>query len=269
MSVYIGVVGSELFHRDVIPSIMSIERDDADGAPVIVTACKGYESRQMHFDAFVASGHDHMLLLDGDMIFAPNTLALFKKLALPFASGFYLRRSRHLLPVWYGPSADGLFPFPPFTEVPHPAGIYELGASGWGCTYIAREVVEATRAVLRGEGDVIEDDMDVWPYDLAAVMRGEETLRPLTGGREVIGSDIRYAFYARAAGYPLYGVGGITPQHLLQYPLAATDYTAELAAAAAGAVAETYQRRQAEFAAVRMAVTGERLHANTPAGGLP
>ena len=110
--------------------------------------------------------------------------------------------------------------------------------------------------VLRKKGEpfVLEDDMDVWPYDLArilAAMRGlrtlttetnalsletlrrsvdeytcvlEQEIRPLRVLKEHIGSDIRFPFFAREAGYRLMGDPAVQPAHIVNYPLDPSDY---------------------------------------------
>ena len=114
-----------------------------------------------------------------------------------------------------------------------------LGASGWGCVLIHRAVVEDTRAkVLKGEWDVIEDEMTFWPYDATVVMAAlnsgdlatlRRELRPLRGqfDRQPIGSDIRYPFYARAAGHSLWGDPDVRPGHVVSYALSGDDYESQ------------------------------------------
>ena len=59
-------------------------------------------------------------------------------------------------------------------------------------------------------------------------MRGDEELIPLRGVKdEIVGSDIRYPFYARAAGYQLYGDPDVRPQHMVSYPLTCDDYAGQ------------------------------------------
>lgn len=85
--------------------------------------------------------------------------------------------------------------------------------------------------------------MDLWPYDLArlsqvigllnspepkiaeAVTILREELRPLRGMKDIVGSDIRYPFFAREAGYTLYGDSGVRCKHMLNYPLDPDDFT--------------------------------------------
>ncbi len=101
--------------------------------------------------------------------------------------------------------------------------------------------------VLAG-GEVItpiEDDMDIWPYDLDVMMQcinnlqGErsyqkvqqiaktlkEEFRPLRGRRDNVGSDIRFPYFAKMAGYTLYGEPDVRIHHHMNYPLAPEDYT--------------------------------------------
>lgn len=224
-SCYIGVVGSDMIPTLAATSIVSIEKRDGDSGPHFITATKGYAARQEHFNKFLDSEHAFMLLLDHDMIFDPDTLERLRSHGAPYVSGYYLRRQfAPMYSVWYRPF-DGHWPMEPFLDEPERGRLHELGASGWGCVLIHRHVIEDTRGVLKGELDVIEDDMDVWPYDLAAVRRGDEQMRPLRGIKDqIVGSDIRYPFYAKAAGWTLQGDPDVRPKHILSYPLSPDDF---------------------------------------------
>lgn len=224
-STYIGVTGGDVIPVSAALSIFAITRQPGDSIPQFGIGTKGYTTRQIHFNLFMESQHDAMLLLDHDMIFAPDTLERLRGHGRPFVSGYYLRRNHNpIAPVWNEPFS-GQWPLVPWLTDPERGVLHRVGSSGWGCIYIEREVVVKTRAILRGEPDVIEDDMDVWPYDLAAVLRGEEQLRPLRGDKSIIiGSDIRYPFYALAAGYQLYGDPDVRPAHILDYPLSPDDF---------------------------------------------
>lgn len=243
MSVYIGVVGPETDIGECRDSIQQMETPP--GSQLWFNrATKGYEARQAHFDRFIESGHEWLLLLDHDMVYAPDTLTRLMSHGVQYVSGYYLqRRYRPLIPVWFHPF-DGEWPLRPFLEAPEPGRLHRLGGSGWGCVLIHREVVEGTRAkVLKGQWDVIEDDMDVWPYDLGVVMKAldegdletlRREIRPCRGWyeRRPVGSDLRYPVLASAAGFPFWGDPDVAPGHLTGYPLAASDFT--------GQAAETY-----------------------------
>ena len=242
---YIGVVGGESEIGQCRDSIEAIRRDRGDAKPLFFRGTKGYEVRQEHFNNWYENTkHPFMLLLDHDMIFPRNALRRLRANKLPFVSGLYMRRRyAPIAPVWfeYGES----FPMIPFTGIPSPNQLYKIGASGWGCMLIHRDVVKATREVLRGEPDIIEDDMDVYPYDLKRIMSAIksiqddpaesqrvllEEIRPLRGLHSpVVGSDIRYPFYARVAGFPLYGDSGVMCEHIIHYPISANDYAAQSA----------------------------------------
>lgn len=221
---YIGVVGPDTIPAAAILSIMNITRRPGDAPPELRMATKGYEARQMHIQRFLETGHDWILMLDHDMLFEPDTLERLRSHGLPYVSGLYMRRRHNpILPVWFQPY-DGTFPFRRFTAVPERGRLHPIGASGWGCILIHREVIEKTRPILKGEWEVIEDDMDVWPYDLDAVLAGREQIRPLTRRSQPVGSDVRYPFYALQAGYQLMGDPDVRPAHILDYPLSPDDY---------------------------------------------
>jgi hypothetical protein len=224
---YIGVVGPEVVPITAATSIIAIERNEDDGIPQFIAATKGFVARQTIINNFIASEHDFLLLLDHDMIFEPDTLSKLRAHKMPYVSGYYMRRQLNpLYSVWFEPF-DGDWPFTPVLWEPERGMLHELGASGWGCILVHREVIEGTRKkVLKGEWDVLEDDMDVWPYDLEAVMKGEEQIRPLRADKgDIIGSDIRFPFYAKAAGYTLYGDPDVRPKHVAQYPISPDDFS--------------------------------------------
>lgn len=236
-SVYIGVTGSELDYGPARDSIERIERGP-DDIIWYSRGTKGYESRQRHFDRFLADGHTWLLMLDADMVFAPDTLERLLSHDVEYVSGYYVQRRYHpMLPVWFRPVRE--WPPEPFLAEPERGRLHELGASGWGCVLLHRGVIEDTRArVLKGQWDILEDEMTFWPYDAAVVMaalsRGDidalrRELRPLRGqyDRQPVGSDIRYPFLARAAGYTLWGDPDVRPGHVVSYPLTGDDYAGQ------------------------------------------
>ena len=252
-SCYVAIVGGELETGEARDSIESIQLRTGD-ARRFIRATKGYEARQSHFVAWLTeTAHPFMLLLDSDQKFPANILERLRSHQLPFVSGFYMRRRYNpIAPVWFH-DTGGRLPFRPWCTNVEPDKLYPLGASGWGCMLIHREVAEKVGALLKGEPFVIEDDMDVYPYDLGKILSAihelqqlqdkklsapylnsrikeiytvlEQEIRPLRGLKDPIGSDIRFAFYARKAGYQLWGDSGAACGHMLNYPLQVTDYT--------------------------------------------
>jgi hypothetical protein len=250
-SVYIGVVGPEEENGVCRDTIENINRRINDTRPIYIRATKGYDARQSHIERFLESKHGAILLLDHDMRFEADTLERLRSHGLPYVSGFYMRRMyQPIAPVWYENTPLGLWPQKPFLDNPQRGILHELGASGWGCVLVHREVFEAMGKILKGENYVIEDDMDIWPYDLDKVMTSIKTLdkmtrskaqnknaqikeavaalkdefKPLTANNDVIGSDIRFPYYAKAAGYQLYGDPDVRSGHNLNYPLHPDDY---------------------------------------------
>ena len=251
MSVYIGVTGPDADIGMCRDSIQQIETPPGS-ALWFARSTKGYEGRQSHFNRFIESEHEWMLLLDHDMVYEPDTLTRLMSHGVQYVSGYYLqRRYRPMIPVWFRPTGVGpgrlesppedAWPLLPFLEEPESGKLHRLGGAGWGCILIHREVAVGVRAtVLKGEWDVIEDDMDVWPYDLAAVMKAlndgdietlRREIRPFRGqfDRQPVGSDLRYPILAAMAGFTLWGDPDVQPGHVLNYPLAASDYTAQSA----------------------------------------
>lgn len=271
-TVYIGVAGSELDYGPARDSIERIERGPDD----IIwygRGTKGYEVRQRHVDRFMADGHTWLLLLDADMVFAPDTLARLLAHGVSYVSGYYVQRRYHpMLPVWFRPTDE--WPPEPFTEEPERGRLHELGASGWGCVLLHRQVIEDTRArALKGQWDILEDEMTFWPYDVEAVQDAlraarmaaydqqavlhaldalQRELRPLRGqyDRQPVGSDIRYPFLARAAGHTLWGDPDVRPGHVVSYPLTGDDYAGQhrdTKTALAGQLAAATERGRAAW----------------------
>lgn len=249
-TVYIGTVGSELEHGQCHDSMMQMVKRPGDVMQSI-RATKGYEARQQHFDNFIESRADFIFLMDADMIFPENTLERLRSHGLPYVSGLYMRRMyAPIAPIWFRSAPKGVMPLKWWTGQIEPNKLYPIGASGWGCVLIHRDVVLAVRDLLKGERDVIEDDMDVYPYDLARIVKAikilrksaddfdessqiavelavtvlEQEIRPLRVIKSNVGSDVRYPFYAKLAGYQLIGDSGALCGHMLNYPLKPSDY---------------------------------------------
>jgi hypothetical protein len=53
-----------------------------------------------------------------------------------------------------------------------------------------------------------------------------EEIRPLRGVKDTVGSDIRFPFFAKMAGYQLYCDSGVRCDHVINYPLSPDDYNA-------------------------------------------
>ncbi len=257
---YIGVVGGEIEIGECRDSIEMIRRRPGDTRPIPIRGTKGYEVRELHIERWLnETDYPFALLLDHDMIFPPDTLERLRDHKLPFVSGYYLRRRYSpIAPVWFEPFTE--WPYKPFTADPERGKLHPLGASGWGCMLIHREIMEKVRPLLRGEGFVIEDDMDVWPYDVSVVLKIielmrnmvsvaranipdgltipivpansisdyidelENEFRVLRGTKDPVGSDIRFPFFALQAGYQLYGDPDVRCRHMLNYPLTPDDY---------------------------------------------
>lgn len=239
LSVYIGVVESEISYGVCRDSIERIRATEKDTRPYFIRATKGYEARQLHFNNWLhKTDFEYMLLLDGDMIFPENTLERLLSHNLPYISGTYLRRDyKPISPVWF---EDGYeFPYKPYTSKFEENKLYKIGASGWGCVLIHREVPTAMTPFLKGEPFVIEDDMDVMPYNLHRIMGAikaieegdtkavkilREEIQPLRWVKDAVGSDLRFPYFAKLAGYDLYLDTGVMCSHMLNYPLHPSDF---------------------------------------------
>jgi len=232
---YLGVVGPEQDFAAAWKSIANIKKRPHDAGPFFFNGTKGYELRQLHINKFLESDHDWLLLLDHDMTFPSDTLERLRSHGKSFVSGLYMRRQiAPMAPIWYYHNPDNEWPNHPYATVPERGKLHQIAASGWGCMLVHRQVIEDTRPILKGEPEVIEDDMDIWPYDLDTVFealdRGDidtlrQELRPLTGQKSTVqGSDLRFPFYARQAGHQLWGDPDVRCGHLLFYPLSPDDF---------------------------------------------
>ena len=248
---YIGVVGGDAEIGICRDSIEGIRLRPGDAGPHFMRATKGFEARQKHIDNWIDNtSHDWILLLDHDQVFAPDTLERLRSHKKTYVSGYYMRRqAKPIASVWFKPWG-GEFPIEPWVHPPEKGKLHRLGASGWGCILMHRSVIEDTRVILKGEKEVIEDDMDIWPYDLDKVMGAINALkqlstldkpiepplleqavttlaleiRPLRGLKNNVGSDIRFPFYALQAGHQLWGDPDVRPGHILSYTLSPNDF---------------------------------------------
>jgi len=252
-SCFVAVVGSENEIGECRDSIESIRLRQGDTAPVFIRGTKGYETRNIAFEKWLEkTQHPFMLLLDHDMIFPPDTLERLRAHRRPYVSGYYLRRRYSpMAPVWFEKFTG--WPVKPYVGDPERGKLHDIGASGWGCVLVHRDVALAVKAMLHGEALVLEDDMDIWPYNVKDIIGAVRTLRTLTteedlelkerwrhfntslkvlenqfrllrGSKSPVGSDIRFPFYAKKAGYQLYLDTSVLCGHMLNYNLQPSDF---------------------------------------------
>lgn len=270
-SVYVAVVGTQDENGECRDSIERIVRRANDSEPHFIRATKGFEARQMHLNKwYTDERHPFILLLDSDMVFPEDTLEKLRAHKKPYVSGFYMRRSiRPYLPVWYEQGAPGEMPMRPFTALIERDKWYPIGASGWGCMLLHRDVVTATQQILKGENEILEDDMDIMPYDLKRVMAAidsitsdpaqaqailREEIKPIRGDKsEIVGSDIRFPFYARLAGFELIGDTGVECKHMTPYPVGLDDWMSQSGNYYRDAALHMNNERRAELDIMRKA----------------
>jgi hypothetical protein len=279
-SCYIAIVGSEIENGICRDSIEMIQRRAGDEVH-FVRATKGFEARQMHLNNWYEnSKHPFILFLDHDMIFPHNTLERLRSWQVAYISGAYMRRRyAPMAPVWFEYGQPGVMPLRPFTGIYLKDQLYKIGASGWGCVLMHRDVVTATRPLLKGEKEIIEDDMDIYPYDLKQIMKAikvldryvdgfdynqrqarlcvdvlKDEIRPLRALKDNVGSDIRFPFFARLAGYDMYLDTGVLCDHMLNYPLSPNDYINQSAANVRDVTLAMYSDGEREISTIQKAL---------------
>lgn len=222
MTAYIGVVGPDTYPGQAMLSIGNLIRRPGDSEVHFSFATKGYEARQSHLDNFKKSTHDELILLDHDMEFARDTLERLRSHDYPFVSGYYMRRRiKPIVPVWFEPY-NGLWPMMPFLNVPERGRLHPIGASGWGCMYMRRDVIAAVQTLTGHEQEIFEGYLNKHPG----------TGEPLfTNWTRPVGSDVRFPILALLAGYQLMGDPDVRPGHYITYALSPDDYETLPAAA--------------------------------------
>lgn len=253
-SVYIAVVGGELEYGVCTDSINRLIIRGGDTAAQFVRGTKGYETRSYHMQEWRKTHHPFILFLDHDMVYDENTLEALRSHKLPYVTGYYMRRVfAPIYPVYFEYEDPIEWPMKPKVDRPDPeVRLFPVNASGWGCILMHRDVIDAVDPILKSEEPIIEDDMDIWPYDLERVMHGvnglaalvesnpdartfraaakeysqmlSEEIRPLRCDNDPVGSDIRFPFYARAAGFTLICDSMVQAQHIVNYPISPADY---------------------------------------------
>jgi hypothetical protein len=250
---YIGIVGGDHEIPECRDSIHNLKLRPGDSSVYFQRGTKGYENRERHIRRFLESEHDFIFLMDHDQTFPADALERLRSHKLPYVSGYYMRRMINpIAPVWFE-EFDGKWPMTPWTREPERGKLHKLGASGWGCILIHRAVFEAVAEVLKGESFVLEDDMDIWPYNLERIMATinrldalassawdlgdlkagvydvinvlREEIRPLRCIKNTVGSDIRFPFFAAAAGFDLYGDPDVRCGHAVSYFVSPDDYS--------------------------------------------
>ena len=254
---YIVVVGPEIEYGVCRDSIHNIVRRAGDPYPRFIRATKGYEARNRHMEDWLDNTDlDYALFLDHDMVYQPDTLERLRRHEVPYVSGYYMRRRYNpIAPVWFKPAPKHVWPMEPWMDEPERGKLLKLGGSGWGCVLIHRGVALAVREILKGEWLVAEDHMAIWPYDLSQVMKAihgleeivsadpvvparmmraaikeyqqilTEEIRPLRGLKDYVGSDLRFPFFAKEAGYQLMGDPDVRAAHLIYYPVSSDDFS--------------------------------------------
>jgi hypothetical protein len=208
-------------------SINHLRRRPGDSTINWYEHTKGMDAREDAVKDFLASRHDWILFMDGDMLLPDYALERLRSHGFACVSGHYMRRTYNPpIPIWYEDDRqDGweyIWPMMPFRQKPAKGRLYRLGATGFGCWLIHREVIEAVKPMLCGERVVWEDHMAFWPMPVKEKAAGKK-LRPLRLDYETVGADLRLSFFIRVAGYTIWGDPAVDCGHYIDYPLTLMD----------------------------------------------
>jgi hypothetical protein len=226
-TVYIAVATPGHVVGTAKQSINNLIRRPGDSVINWYEHTKGMDAREDAVKDFLAGDHDFIFFLDGDMLLPPSALVRLRAHGFPCISGHYMRRTYNPpIPIWYEDDRregwEYIWPMMPFRVRPEKGRLYRLGATGFGCWLIHREVLEAVKGMLYGQRVVWEDHMATWPQPLAEIARGVPA-KPLRLDYATIGADVRLSFFIRVAGYTIWGDPAVDCGHYIDYPLSLAD----------------------------------------------
>ena len=146
-----------------------------------------------------------LLFMDADHTVPRDAAERLRSHDLPMVSAHYVRRSWPPYPVAYAP--DESWPLRPYID--HPTtGLVEIGATGFGCLYVTREVVKAIQDTLEAEEPIVAN----YPYPERAGDWGR------------VGGDLRFCDKARQLGYKIYMDMNLSIGHVAWAPLGMKEF---------------------------------------------
>lgn len=196
---YIGVASAEVVPALALHSIETMQRRSGDILDIHI-GTTGEQARTAIMESFLKKKeYGALLFMDADHTVPKHTAERLRGHNLDMVSAHYVRRNFPPYPVAFAP--DKSWPLHPMVR--HPTtGLVEIGATGFGCLYVKRRVVEAVAATLRpGEPMVANypfpEKQDSWAR---------------------VGGDLRFCTKARDLGYKLYMDMDLQIGHMTWWP---------------------------------------------------
>jgi len=173
---------------------------------------RGDSARQQHCEIFMAEPDkwDALLLLDGDQTFPHDLIDCLWSHGVDIVSGLYFRRTFPPAPLWY--CRSDRWPLQPMFEWKHlinDKGLVPIGATGFGCVLIKRNVFEYfDKHILKPKEPYIFNG----PYPERA------------GHYRSYGADLRFFDKANQHGLEVWGDPQAKCGHIGQFELTEESY---------------------------------------------
>ena len=172
-----------------------------------------FKGRERLTEIFLKSGAGHILMIDSDETFCPQTALHLLDLDLPVVSGIVFNRSYPHFPCVYrrDPNSEQSItladqykewlrvnsvvagPRPEILDMPREGSIFEIDEAGTGCLLVRRDVIEAIEP-------------------------------PRFAGNGPIGTDLMFCRRIREAGFPIYADFRVLLGHITEVAISVIDF---------------------------------------------
>jgi hypothetical protein len=206
MSVLLAVATAEWQFMQATASVANIYRSRDDDL-LERHSSRGDIARLQLYDHLMQSKHEWILFLDGDMQFPPETLQILLSHKKECVSGLYFRRQLNpVMPIAYEDDPAMRWPMLPLIDFPD-EGLIKVGATGWGCFLIHKDVFNKVKTVLKGAPPIMDGALpEAWH------------------GKKRIGADLRFGYYVRMVDIPIWLDCGLKVGHYMTTPISADHY---------------------------------------------